>query len=60
MRKIIDYQINQEKAHLQYKYDIANPAKQMRDSNVMKRDLSILMMNMDKVKLFKNMAANIP
>lgn len=35
---------------------MANPAKVLRDSNAMRGDLSYLVMNMDKVKLFKNMA----
>lgn len=54
--KIIDCQINKEKAQLNYRYEKVNPAKQLRDSPVMKRDLSILMMNMEKVKTFKNLA----
>ncbi|CDW85750.1 UNKNOWN [Stylonychia lemnae] len=58
IRKIIDHQINKEKDLLQFKYDISNPAKQMLDQSLMRKDVSILLVNMDKVKLFRNLAVN--
>jgi hypothetical protein len=45
---------------LQYRYDKQNPVRQLKEGQAaMKKDVSILGMNMDKIKQFNNMAAVI-
>ena len=53
-RKIIEHQTNKEKRHLQYKYDMANPAKQIKE-----KSFKVFQLNMDKVKTFRNLASDM-
>lgn len=41
---------------MNFKYETANPAKQMRESPVMRKGLSPLLINMEKMKPFTNLA----